>query len=125
MTWELTAMGVAGEWQVELLRAESDENAWRLCAEGRLVNLSIEISGPTVVGELSRFFRGTEGRREHSEMAVGRCGGGGVVLVKDDEFGDRYFVRVGEGALVLTLAGEILADVRRAFGQVAAELGQG
>lgn len=115
----LVAIGRAGHLTVEIL-----EN----CAASRL--LSIETDGWTfsfALGEHdpAEMLTHIRGHGTSSELKVGLFCGVPLMLIRDNEYSDRYFLRAfRDGDLLeFVLTGEPLAQFRDALAQVVHDLG--
>jgi hypothetical protein len=121
--WSLEASGCAGEVVVEVLAG----------AGGRILSLetpswSLDFQLPDGgLAELAAFVRAYAGRAEFAECVAGSFFGQPVVLVKDDEFADRFWLRVcGNGQLAeFPLVGEVSGWFAAAIAEVAGGVEQG
>ena len=122
--WGLMALGVSGSWQVDLNERLTGEDAWQLTVNGPLLYLGINIAKPSIVAEILGFFEATAGMCEYSEFAAGMCLGQPLIVAKDEEFADRYFVYMSgaETTCRFTLFGADLAHLRDALRQVLADI---
>ncbi len=70
------------------------------------------------------FLREHAGRLEFSEMVVGSFHNASVRLVKDDEFGDRFWLRASQDGLMVefTLAADDLSEFTDAVAQAVEDL---
>lgn len=114
----LAAIGKAGRFTVEILE---DGNACRL--------MSIETdswSFSFALGEddLARILTHLQGRREVAELRIGVFLGAPVVLIQDDEFSDRYFLRTFKDGHLLefVLAADTLKQFTEAVTQAIEDL---
>src|SRR3569623_2100245 len=97
-------------------------------------NLQLDISAPAWafrfnvtarqdLDHIVRFLREQMGRLVFSELVAGSFCGARVMLVKDSEFADRFWLRVfGQGLMVeCTLVGSQAAELATAIAQAAGD----
>jgi hypothetical protein len=117
----LAASGRGGRFSVEVLSRPA--GGWSLSVQSPAWCVEFEVASPGTVGELAAFLRSHAGRAEFAELVIGMLGGLTVRMVKDDEFGDRFFLRAAGGGWLVefTLAGGIEGDFAQAVAEAAAE----
>lgn len=73
------------------------------------------------VGELADFLHQQRGRKVFSELVVGNFLGADVRLIKDDEFSDRFFLRIAADGNLLDFQVEsfMADDFEQALGEAA------
>jgi hypothetical protein len=120
-TWGLKAAADSGDWHVELL--EADDGAHQLVVERPPVYLSIDVSGCPAVTGLVDYFDSEGGGPEGGTYELGRCVGHPVLLVRDDEYPGRHFVKIGAAGTLceFALAGDEVARIRSVFRQLQLE----
>jgi hypothetical protein len=122
-SWGLAAVGRVGRFTVDVDKAISDSERWELTLEGPAWYLRLAIAGPATVARWLGFMKLYAGRTETAEHTVGSFLGSPVLVIKDDEFADRFFlVAGGSHALRLTLAGTEAEALIGALAQAAADL---
>lgn len=79
------------------------------------------LASQSSVGELADFLHQHMGRKVYSELVAGTFLGAGVRLIKDDEFSDRFFLRIAaDGNLVdYRLESFVATDFEQALGEAA------
>jgi hypothetical protein len=105
---------------VELL--QSIHGTWLLDIDAKNWSLGVAIPRTAVVSIFAAFLRRTIGTTLHSEIDIGTLFGSTVKVHKDDEFPDRYFIRVVDkpygGILELLLIDPEATDLRTAMDEL-------
>ena len=117
----LAAFGTSGDWQVEIDQSIDGPEVWQLQIEGRVLLINCGISGADVVVQLLGFLdRQTNGSASDRFRIASD-----TEILRDDEFGDRFFIHVTgkEGTTVRAcLVSEDVQHLRQAIAQAKAEL---
>lgn len=119
----LLAAGSAGSWNIEIDETTAGPDRWFIQIEGPSVQLYFQIPATDGVRKMFRFLTRSRADRAGStgangSLAIGMDRRASVMLVRDDEFGDRYFLLVGpenDPVVRLTLAGEDLQQITSAL----------
>jgi hypothetical protein len=76
------------------------------------LHLRFAIAGPQVVGDFLAFLQRHWNQSSHGELALGTIGNANVFVIKDDEFGDRFFLCAvsADGAVRYTLKPDEIKD---------------
>lgn len=130
----LLATGSCGGWRIDVDEATSGPDRWFLQVEGPSAYFYFEIPSPGVIAEIDRFLisrppaggrpTGSDARSDW-ELAIGVDPQSPVLLLRDDEFDDRFFLRVGCAdslCVRFTLQGEDVKCVATALEQVREDL---
>ena len=90
-------------------------------------SFSFGLSNRSDVDHIMAFLREHKGRLAYSKLEVGSLFNVPVLLIKDDEFADRFFLRsAGKGQLVnFTFVADELEDLLDATAQAAQDLQAG
>lgn len=130
----LLATGSCGGWRIDLDEATSGPDRWFLQVEGPTAYFYFEIPSSGVIDEIDRFLTSRPpagGRRTGSdaqsdwELVIGADPQSPVLLLRDDEFNDRFFLRIGCAdslCVRYTLQGEDVKSVAAALEQVREDL---
>lgn len=122
-SWGAAAIGSSGEVAVELDEATSGPERWRLAVTTPNWHLRFEFAGPQAMEHCLKFIRAHNGRTAFATLPLGTFHGAPVVLRKDDEYPDHFFlVLEGEQTALFTLAGDELNDLMTALQQAEAEI---
>ncbi|HVA48986.1 MAG TPA: hypothetical protein VNH11_21670 [Pirellulales bacterium] len=127
----LTAIGSSGPWEIAVDESTSGPNRWFAQIEGPSIYLRFEIASLEIVEEILEFLarsageNGGHGHESPSDSLAISGGKSEVLLLRDDEFSDRFFlvIQPSKGPLTrLTIAGDDLTHVLAALRQVAEDL---
>ena len=129
----LMANGASGDWEVAVDETTKGPDRWFVQIEGPSIYFSFEIASPEMIAQALGFLEGhssTHGSHaifstENGSLLFGKHQQSPVILVRDDEYKDRYFLVVGQEADVVVrfmIAGQDLKDVKEAFRQTTADL---
>jgi hypothetical protein len=123
----LLASGSAGAWEVAVDQTTSGPERWFIHIEGPSASCSFEISSPEIVFQAAEYLKARHApRRRHggascrsSSLLMGKRPKAPAILVRDDEYPDRFFLMVGpETALArLTIAGKDVNNLAEALHQ--------
>lgn len=91
----LAAIGKAGHFTVEILEDRAASRLMSIEADGWSFSFALSERDPTVI------LTHLRGGSELSELRIGVFLGAPVILIRDDEFGDRYFLRTFKDGHVL------------------------
>jgi len=100
----LMANGSSGQWEVSVDETTSGPDRWFLQIEGPTCYFSIEIPTPAMVQKVFEFLgeHNASGNLVSSvtetptSLTIGNSKGSPVILTKDDEYTDRYFLLFGQ-----------------------------
>ena len=120
----LMANGRAGGWDVSVDETTSGPDKWFLQIEGPSVYLYFEIASLGAISALLKFLESPEAlpTERPGKIEVGTFNEIPVVLLRDDEFPDRYFFcvgREGRATLRISVVGDSLLALPTAIRQVA------
>ncbi len=130
----LLATGSCGGWSIDVDEATSGPDRWFLQIDGPSASFYFEIPSPGVIDQIDRFLARTPpagGRptgpdsRSDWELVLGTDPQTPVQLLRDDEFDDRFFLRIGRTdslSVRYTLQGDDLKCVAAALEQVREDL---
>lgn len=119
----LAALGVSGPWEISLDQTTAGPPKWSLDIDGPVADVSFDIASPSVVAEAIEFLTNSGDGRDRLSLAKGKLTP--VVLVRDDEFRDRFFLAIGpedRPVIRLTIANDDLRHVVRALQSIGAEV---
>jgi hypothetical protein len=92
--WGAAAVGRHGSIEAGLLEPVGHEGPWLLQLSGKDWHFAFGVSGANAVRELSRFVKEHAEREVFAEYRVGSFQAAEVLVVKDSEFADRFWLRV-------------------------------
>jgi len=129
----LVANGSAGPWDVSVDETTEGASRWFLQLDGPAVSLFFEIDSPSIIDRVVHFLEqpsvpraGTsDSTTGEEQVSVGHFGPYAVLLVRDNEYADRYFFIIGPSAnttIRIGLVGEDIGLVMKAFRQVREDL---
>jgi hypothetical protein len=129
----LMANGSSGQWEVAVDETTAGPDRWFVQIEGPTVYFSFEIPSPEVISEALEYFGGRSSPKgplpsasaEKGPLVIGQHRQTPVILVRDEEYKDRYFLKIGPEAdpvMWFTVAGEDLKDIQEALRQAAEDL---
>lgn len=125
----LVATARSGAWEISVSEAISGPDRWVAEIESDATYVTFELSSPQVILDLARFLRPpvpAAAARLPGQLPLGTFNGLSVAILRDDEFADRHFIRIGEatGYVVrMTVAGEGVRALEQAASEIARELG--
>lgn len=121
-SWGAAAVGSSGEVTVELDEATSGPERWRLTVTTSRWHLRFEVATPLAMEQLLEFIRAHNGGTAFATLPLGTFLGAPVVLRKDDEYPDRFFlVLEGEQIAFFNLSGDELYDLTAAIQHAATD----
>ena len=122
--WGCAAVGRCGDASIDLDEAISVPDRWELTIELSRFYLRFAVPGPSVVTQLRKFLDRYVNQTTSGELSLGTLGSANVVIVKDDECLDRFWLRVlaDDGAVDQTLLGDVVSDLIGAVQQAEADL---
>lgn len=124
----LMANGSSGGWEVSVDETTKGPERWFVQLEGPSVYFSFEIPSPEMIATALDFLGGCSSSKgahalfsaENGSLVLGKHRQTPVILARDDEYKDRYFLVIGEEADVgvrFTITGQDLKDIREALHQ--------
>jgi hypothetical protein len=124
----LMANGSSGGWEVSVDETTKGPERWFVQLEGPSIYFSFEIPSPEMIATALDFLEGHPSPKgTHSQFSAGNGSlilgnhrQRPLILVRDDEYKDRYFLMVGEEADVFvryTISGQDFMDIREALRQ--------
>jgi hypothetical protein len=118
------AVGSAGCFDVEIDEAHDDPNEVQMSVTARSWSFRFRLSARADVSRMLSFLRERTGSLVFSELIVGSFHGASVLLVKDREFADRFWLRAhGDGQMAeFVLAADDLAQFTDAIAQAVQDL---
>ncbi len=129
----LMANGSSGAWAVAVDETTKGPDRWFVQLEGPSIYFSFEIPSPDMIFKALDFLRGhssppephASSSAENGSLVLGKHRQTPVILNRDDEYRDRYFLVVEQKAdLVVrfTIAGKDLKDITEALRQATEDL---
>lgn len=129
----LMANGSSGGWEVSVDEATKGPERWFIQLEGPSAYFSFEIPSSETIATALKFLgggsspKGAHGRfsPENGSLVLGKYQQTSVILVRDDEYEDRYFLMIGQDTDVVvryTIAGQDLKDIREALRQASEDI---
>src|SRR5687768_15927989 len=120
----LAAVGVTGDFNVDIDEAFDDANDVMMDVKTRKWSFRFQLSARAEVARILSFLREQTGRFVFSEIVVGSFQGAPVRLVKDSEFGDRFWLQAFGAAqkVEFTLVADDLAQFTHAVAQAVEDL---
>jgi len=120
----LAAVGSTGRFDVEIDEVVEDASQTQMSIHTPTWSFRFSLTERSIVARILSFLREQAGRLMFSEIVVGSFCDAPVRFIKDDEFGDRFFLRAhGEGQLVdFVLAADELREFTDAVAQAVQDL---
>lgn len=129
----LMANGSSGGWEVAVDESTKGPERWFVQLEGPSVSFSFEIPSPQTISQTLDFLGGRSSPKgsnarlsgENGSLILGKHQQTPVILVRDDEYKDRYFLVIGQEADVVvrfTIAGKDLKGITEALRQTMEDL---
>ncbi|SRR6266705_2021379 len=120
----VAAVGSTSRFDVVIDEALDDSNDTQMSISARGWSFRFTLSARDAVAQILSFLREHTGRLVFSEVTVGSFNGARVLLIKDDEFADRFWLRVfGACQMVeFVLAAEDLTEFTDAVAQAVQDL---
>jgi hypothetical protein len=118
------AVGKTSRFDVVIDEALEDASDIQMSISTRSWSFHFALSGRDDVARMLSFLREQTGRLVFSEIAVGSFHGARVLLIKDDEFAERFWLRAhGVGHMVeFVLAADDLLEFTDAVAQAVQDL---
>ena len=118
------AVGSTSRFDVEIDEALDDANDIQMFINARSWSFRFALSTLNHAAQLLSFLREHAGRLTFSELVLGSFHGAPVLLIKDNEFADRFWLRAsGSGQVVeLVLAGADVFEFTDAVAQAVQDL---
>jgi|SRR6516164_2740645 hypothetical protein len=122
--WGSAALGRHGNIEIDLDQPVADDGPWRLQISGRDWQFAFDVPGAKSARELSAFVKQHAGRNVFAEHRTGSFQAADVVVVKDSELEDRFWLRIrGEGQLAeITIHGQDAAAFQKALEDLVSDL---
>ena len=122
--YRAVAVGSTSRFGVEIDEAHDDANDVQMSINARGWSFRFGLSARDDAGRMLSFLREHTGRAMFSQLLVGSFHGAPVLLIKDDEFTDRFWFRAsGAGQMVeFVLAADDLAEFTDAVAQAVDDL---
>lgn len=115
----LLAIGSSGSWEVSIDQTTQGRDRWFAQIEGPSVYIYFEIASLEVIDQAIGFLSQVEDLSNSGDsLALANGKTPQIVLLRDDEFADRFFLLVetsNRSVVRLTLAGKDLADLADAL----------
>lgn len=124
----LMANGSSGEWTIAVDEATKGPDRWFVQLEGSSVYFSFEIPSPAMVSQALDFLEGrsapeatqSDFSSANESLVFGKYRQTPVILIRDDEYKDRFFLGMGQVddlAMRFTIAGQDLKDIKEVLRQ--------
>lgn len=95
----LAGCGRSGEFDVAVDSIQAgDQKGWQLEIECRSWCFRFDLNGTGTVAALAEFLQMQNGQLKFGELELGMFHGAKVLIIKDDEFDDRFFLRASDEA---------------------------
>ena len=129
----LLAIGSSGAWTIDVDEVLPEGMQWRAQLDGPSISLDFGLRSLDVFDKLARFPSADLQHRDTSNGSAERgdsllLGGNDrtpVLLVKDDEYDDRFFIRIGQPDDIIawfTISGKDVSEISEAARQIQEEL---
>jgi hypothetical protein len=120
----LAGLGCTNRFDVEIDEALDEPGDTLMSIHARSWSFQFGLAAREEVARMLSFLREHAGRLMFAELGVGSFHGAPVSLVKDDEFGDRFYLKAfGSGHLLsFVIAGDDLAEFTDAVAQAVEDL---
>ena len=124
--WGVEGIGVHGDVSAELLSRVTGADGWLLQLSGPGWQFGITIDAPSAVSTAADFIDSVADQEEFAEHRLGLFQSADVVLVKDSEFADRFWLRArGAGQMIeVAVQGHATVALQRAMRQLAEDLSE-
>ncbi len=98
--WGLAALGCHGNIEVHLDEPIGAASPWQLQLRGKGWQFIFDVAGASAVRDFAAFVKVHANRTVFAEHRVGLFQAADVVIVKDSEFADRFWLRIcGSGQM--------------------------
>jgi hypothetical protein len=129
----LMANGASGDWEVAVDVTTKGPDRWFVQIEGPSVYFSFGVSSPVMISKALDFLGECSSSTvpharspaEKGSLVLGQRRDTPVILVRDDEYRDRYFLVIGQEAdavVRFTIAGKDLGDIKEALRQATEDI---
>ena len=124
--WGLAALGRHGSIEIDLDEPITGDRPWRLQIGGKDWQFAFDVAGAKTARDLSAFVKVHAGRNVFAEHHIGSFQAADVVLVKDSELADRFWLRIrGEGQMAeITIQAEDAVALGKALEDLVSDLAQ-
>ena len=122
--WGCVAIGRSGDVAIDVDQALSGPERWEMQIDLPRFHLRFAIPAPTVVAQFGDFLQCHLSRPTTGELPLGTLANANVAVVKDDEFLDRFFLRVlaHDGGVWHTLSSDEVSHSIAALEQANSDL---
>jgi hypothetical protein len=122
----LLAFGSCGPWEIAIDEHISDADRWCAQVEGPSVTFYFEIPSLEIVRQMRQLLdRSAVSSERDGSLLIGKEPGTPVTLVRDNEYGDRFFLLVGPTAnpiVSFAIAGADVVNIVEALRQVSDDI---
>lgn len=129
----LMANGASGGWEVAVDETTKGPDRWFVQIEGPSIYVSFEVSSPEMISKALDFLGGCSSSTvpharfsaEKGSLVLGQRRDTPVILVRDDEYKDRYFLVMGQEADAVVrfiISGKESKDIQEALRQAVEDL---
>ena len=129
----LLANGSAGDWEISVDETTREPDRWFVQLQGPSVYFSFEIPSPEMISQALDFLgvrspsssSKTRVSAENDSLVLGQHRQAPVILVRDDEYEERYFLVIGQMAdpvVRFMIAGQDWKDIQEALRQASGDL---
>lgn len=122
----LLANGSCGPWEIAIDEDTTAADRWCAHIEGPNATFYFEIPALEIVDQMARFLERSAGAVEQNgSLVLGKDHQIPITLIRDDEYGDRFFLVVGSTSnpiVRFVLAGTDVVNLVGALRQVKADL---
>jgi hypothetical protein len=124
--WGLAGLGRHGEIAIDLDEPIDHDWPWHLQISGRGWEFVFDVAGPEVARSFLAFMRDHFGRDGFAELRLASFEAANVVIVKDSEFSDRYWLRIRatRGIAEVTIAGDNAISLLNALEDLVSDLAE-
>jgi hypothetical protein len=125
-SWGLAAFGRHGSIEVSLDEPVGHDGSWQLQISGKGWEFIFDLAGPDTARGLSAFVKDHADRKVFAEYRVGSFQTADVVIVKDSEFADRFWLRIRGGGQMaeVTIQDEDAVAFEKALEDLVSDLAQ-
>jgi hypothetical protein len=92
--WGAAALGRHGNIAIDLDEPVGHDGPWHLQISGKGWEFIFDVAGANTAREFSAFVKEHANRKIFAEYRVGSFQAADVVIVKDPEFADRFWLRI-------------------------------
>jgi hypothetical protein len=124
--WGVSAYSRSGDIEITVCETCSGPERWQLTLEDRRFHLTFDIPNVQSVGDFLGFLNRFWQQSPWGEFQLGSVGNATVCIVKDEEFVDRFFIKVlgdqPSGGIVSYTLTEEVPDLVKALESVLVDL---